>query len=352
MISERENWLRVVEFRHPEWIPVSADFTGLTWQRYREQLEEVVLRHPVLFPGFQKGSVDFDAITGPAYTAGEYYTDNWGCVWYNIQDGLEGQVKQYPLADWDALDTYKPPDPLTLAERGPRDWAQIAKDTKATRERGEFTGGDGERLFDRLYFLRGWENLMLDFATDDAHLPKLIEMLTEHELTLVNKWLEIGVDVIYFHTDIGSQKALMISPEKFKRYIKPMFSAIFQTCRKAGTHVYLSSDGHVLEIVDDLIECGVSVHDPQLRANTLEGIKGAYKGKLCANVDLDRQMFSTCTPKDIWRQVRDVVHSMASPEGGLMIAGSVWGANISLENIEALCAALEKVRLGEEVTPP
>ena len=26
------------------------------------------------------------------YQEGEYYRDKWGCLWYNIQEGLEGQV--------------------------------------------------------------------------------------------------------------------------------------------------------------------------------------------------------------------------------------------------------------------
>jgi uroporphyrinogen decarboxylase len=154
------------------------------------------------------------------------------------------------------------------------------------------------------------------------------------------------VDVIGFHTDIGSQKALMISPAKFRRYVKPMFQELFQTCRQAGTHVSLSSDGCLLEIVDDLIECGVSVHDPQVRANTIDGIARAYRGKLCANVDLDRQMFPFCTPDDIWQQVEEAVTKVGTPQGGLMLAAAVYGADVPLENIEALCAALEHFRGG------
>ena len=56
-----------------------------------------------------------------------------------------------------------------------------------------------------------------------------------------------------------------------------------------------------LTSLDDLLECGVSVHDPQVRANTIDGIAAHYKDKLCANVDLDRQMFPFCTADDIRR---------------------------------------------------
>ncbi|MBI4532043.1 MAG: hypothetical protein HY709_11055 [Candidatus Latescibacteria bacterium] len=341
MLSERENWLRTVEFRYPEWIPCSVGFSPINWNAYREDLEKIVLSHPRLFPGYQEGSANFFDEMPPVYREGEYFRDNWGCLWYNIQGGIEGQVVEHPLDSWDALDTYRLPDSFYTSERGERDWEAIREGVKERKSRGELTGGDGERLFDRLYFLRGFENLMVDIATDDPHLPRLIEMLTEYELKLVNRWLEIGVDVMSFHTDIGSQKALMISPEKFRQYIKPMYRELFQTCRKAGAHVALSSDGCLLEIVDDLIECGVSLHDPQLRACTLKGIAKAYKGKLCAKVDLDRQSFAFLTPKELRKQIKDVVDVMGAPEGGLMVMGSVYGAEVPLENVEAICEAME-----------
>ena len=341
MMSHRDNWLRAIEFRHPEWIPCGCGFAPAVWHHYRGELEKVLAQHPKLFPGYQPGNSSFYDEMPVVYREGETFRDNWGCLWQNIQGGLEGQVIGHPLADWSALDTYTPPDLETLEERGPRDWEQTRRNIEAAREAGHLTGGDGERLFDRMYFLRGFENLMVDIATDDPHLPRLVGMLTEYELALVNRWLEMGVDFVGFHTDIGSQKALMISPAKFRRYIKPMFATLFQACRKAGAHVCLSSDGHVLEIVDDLIECGISMHDPQLRANTLPGIVRAYKGKVCATVDLDRQSFAFLTPQAIRDQVQEVVDAMADPRGGLMISGSIWGADVPLGNIEALCAAVE-----------
>jgi uroporphyrinogen decarboxylase len=317
-------------------------FAPVTWKRYREDLERLMLDHPRLFPGFQAGHSCFYDEMPVVYRQGERFRDNWGCVWQNIQEGLEGQVVEHPLADWSALDTYRPPDPLTKEERGDRDWEPIRSGIRAAKEAGSLTGGNGERLFDRLYFLRGFENLMMDFATDDFHLPRLVEMLTAHELQLVNLWLELGVDFVGFHTDIGAQTALMISPADFRRYIKPMFMTLFQTCRRAGAHVCLSSDGHLLEIVDDLIECGVSMHDPQLRANTLEGIARAYQGRLCATVDLDRQGFPFATPQGIRDEIRRVIDVMAAPEGGLMLSAGVWGGDVPLANIEAICAAMEE----------
>ena len=341
-MTERENWLRTIEFRCPERIPCNIKLSPATWHRYRESLEELVLSYPLCFPEFKRGHVDFDSYP-PAYEG--YYRDNWGCLWHTAEDqkGLEGRIIESPLEDWGKFDSYQPPDIGTKSERGDRDWTKVKEQMKERERKGLLRVGDAERLFDRLYFLRGFQNLMIDIATDDPHLPKLIDMLLGHELTLVRKWLEVGVDAVKFHTDIGGQNALMISPQQFRKYIKPMFSELFSVCRSAGVHVILSSDGKLLEIVDDLIDCGVSVHDPQLRANTLEGIKKTYKGRICINLDLDRQMFPFCTPSDIRRQIEEVIETLGSSQGSLMIEGAIYGPDVPLENIEALCSSLEEL---------
>ncbi len=338
----RDNYLKALEYRYPEWVPCGVNFLPGVWKKYREKLEAILVKHPLIFGQYEKGNRGFDEMP-PVYSPG-FFTDNWGCVWHTVKEGLEGQVVGHPLADWKAFENYQPPDPLLKWERGERGeeyWGEIKKAFAERRKKGLLTVGNGERLFDRLYFLRGFKNLMRDIVTDEPNLLRLINMLLDYEMRLVKKWLEIGVDVISFHTDIGTQNGLMISPVKFRKHFKPMFKRLFSTCRNAGVHVYLSSDGCLLDIVDDLIECGVSVHDPQLRANTLDGIASVYKGRLCIDLDLDRQTLPFSSPKHVRRMVEESVEKLYLPEGGLMIKGEV-GPDVPLENIEALCQAMEE----------
>jgi hypothetical protein len=343
-ISSRENSLRMLEYRYPEWLPCSIAFAPIVWKTYREDLENIVLDHPRLFQDYDPSSVNYYDHMPPVYRQGEYYTDNWGCTWFNSQEGLEGQVVGHPLADWSALSNYHMPDPLISDERElePKNWEKIKQEIAIMKKQEKLTSGNAERLFDRLYFLRGFDNLMLDFALEPPELDRLIVMLEEYEMILIQRWIELGVDMIGFHTDFGMQTGLMISPKSFRKHIKPMFMHLFQTCRKAGVHVLLSSDGCLVEVVDDLIECGVSVHDPQLRANTLEGIVKAYKGRLPTMVDLDRQGFPFMSPSQIRLQVKGVIDAMYIPEGGLGINAAVYGIDVSLPKIEALLDALEE----------
>ena len=88
-LSDRENYLRTASMTGGEWIPMRLVISGAEWDMWREDLEEVVVRHPTLFPGFKKGERDYDDWDfGRAYRKGEDFTDNWGCVWHSEIDGI------------------------------------------------------------------------------------------------------------------------------------------------------------------------------------------------------------------------------------------------------------------------
>ena len=339
-ISDRENFLRAVEFRYPEWIPVQPGILPATWHKHREALVEIVLRHPKVFGKYESNRHHWDKFS-PSFTEGEYHTDEWGCTWHNLYSGLLGQVVGHPLEDWDAFDSYVPPDPLRSPEDGGTNWDETRRNIEKQREAGKLTSGYGGTLFDLLYALRGFENLMMDFATNEPRLRDLIEMVQEHHMKVIGKWLEIGVDLMIYHGDVGTQRGPMISPKQFREYVKPWYSTMFQACRRAGSHVFYSCDGNLLNLVDDLIECGVTLHDPQSRACTLDGIAGAYKGKLCFKLDLDQQQILPFgTPAEVRDYIKEAVEKLDDPRGGFMISAEMQ-PTYPLENIEAVCFAAE-----------
>jgi len=315
-MTHEENHLRTIEFRYPEWIICNVSLMPATWNKYREDLEDLVMRHPIIFGEQNKNPNREYGNFGGTYQEGTH-TDNWGCVWKNISGGLDALVVEHPLSDWSKLDTFVPP-------------------TSGGMPHGF--------MYMRLYYLRGFENLMIDFAEDPPELHKLIDMVLNYNMAEVEKMLANKPNMVGFGDDLGNQTSLPMSPEHFRKYLKPCYAKIFGACRDAGAHVYLHSDGHILEIIDDLIECGVTVINPQIRANTLDGLVKTCKGKVAVNLDLDRQLFPFCTPEEIDEHVKEAVVKLGSKEGGLMLTAECE-PDVPLENIEAVCQALEKYRL-------
>ncbi len=345
-----ETYLRAMQFDRPAWTPAVVSLMPATWMKYREDLEALVLAHPKLFPKYRKGSKDFDAVPDPAHEPGRA-TDAWGCVWENAERGLAGMVVGHPLADWDALEAYTPPDPLTQDLWRPRPpWDEVRASLEAAKARGDLAVGSGLAhgfFYMTLYYLRGFEAFMLDLAREDPRLARLIEMVEHYDVTVVRQYLDLGAERIGLGEDLGLQRSLPISPAAWRRWIKPSYERILGPCRDRGVPVRLHSDGHILPIIPDLVEVGVRVLNPQVRANGLEGLAEVARGKVCLDLDLDRQLFPFATPSELEDHIGEAHEALALPEGGLMMVAEAE-PDLSLETIDVICSALERVcRLPE-----
>lgn len=344
-MDERERHLKTIEFREPDRIPCNISLPPATWHKYKEELEKIVLGHPGLFSYYKKD--DFKKMElSRAHQKGKW-KDVWGIVWENIEEGLDSAPveEEAPLRDWENLESYQMPDPLLFDWFGEEiDWEERKAQLKQAKKGGNLARGSLIHgfMYMWLYYLRGFTNLMMDIASRDPRLNQLIEMVLNYNLKLVNKWIKIGAEIIYFGDDLGLQNSLPISPSDWRGYLKPCYAKIFDTCRDKGVHVYLHTDGHILEIIEDLIKCRVSVLNPQWRGNGIDQIAKLCKGKVCVDIDLDRQkVLPYGNFKEIGDHVREAVIKLGSKRGGLMLTAGVY-PDVPLGNIEALCQATEE----------
>ncbi len=344
-LSERENYLRNVRFQGPEWMPCRVAICDASWDQWRGEMEEVVMRHPRIFPDFKPGERDFDSYRFPDFRrAGERFKDAWGCVWECAVDGIVGIVVEHPISSWDKLDSYIPPDAEVQWDRGPADWDGAKRSAERARAEGKLvTGGFPHGfLFMRLYYLRGFENFMIDVATGDGRLERLIEIVQSYNRTLLRKWLDIGVDVMVFGDDLGAQRSSILSPEDFRRWIAPGYRELMEPCRRAGVEVYLHSDGHILELMDDIISSGVTIVNPQDLVNGIEELEREVKGRVCIDLDVDRQSVVPYGSRaEIRELIEEEVKRLGSPKGGLSLICGIYPPTPP-ENVDALCSAMEE----------
>ncbi|MBS3761992.1 MAG: hypothetical protein KGZ25_01690 [Planctomycetes bacterium] len=340
---EREDWFRVVEMKGPGPIPCRPVLSGATWNQHKEELQKVVDKYPDVFGGSSpRGKWEnFDDRHSIETTI-----DSWGCRWDNAQAGIVGQVTEHPLEDWDDFNGFEPPDPEYKTDFGDKDWDSERKKIKEAKEQGQITAGGVSHgfLFQRLYYLRGFENLMMDIATGDPRLLKLIDMVVEFNMKIVKRYLSLGVDLMQFGDDLGMQERLTVSPEQWRRYIGPAYTKLFQTCRNAGAHVHLHSDGYITDIMEDLIEAGVTILNPQDLIHGLDVLKGKLKGKICIDLDIDRQkIIPWASPQEIDNHIKRYIKKLGSRQGGLMMVCGIYPPT-PIENIEALIRAMSRYR--------
>jgi uroporphyrinogen decarboxylase len=114
--------------------------------------------------------------------------------------------------------------------------------------------------------LRGFgtfmSDLILEPALADALLAELVDAYCERA-NLLFPALKDLVDVILVNDDLGTQQGPMLSPDLYRRCIKPHQRRLFSHLKAvSGTLLLLHSCGSVRWVIPDLIEIGVDALNP------------------------------------------------------------------------------------------
>jgi hypothetical protein len=99
-----------------------------------------------------------------------------------------------------------------------------------------------------------------------------------------------------------------------------------------------------MELIDLLIEAGVTIINPQDLCNGIDNLAREVKGRVCISLDVDRQKIVPFgTRREIRELVREEVMKLGSPRGGLMLVAGIYPPTPP-ENVDALCCAMEEFR--------
>ena len=351
-MTKRERLLRAITFGSPDVIPINHSSLQIALIEHGQKLIDVLRKYPDDFPvnpnpAPPKRKTEYYRPDGSYY---QEITDEWGCTWVYYQEGILGEVKRFPLADWANLKSYRLPAPLGVTEQ---DKAAVRKDGLGVEYL--MRAGSPFSLFERMQWLHGTEDLLCDIAEDRPEVYALADrIMSEYLLPSITNLFRSGlpIDMICFGDDWGSQNSLLINPETWRKIFKPRYKILFDACRKGGALVLLHSDGATLEIVPDLIEIGVNCFNPQFSCLDLLELKQRCGESLSIWSDIDRQhLIPRGTPAEIEAYVRNVYEIFGSPKGGLIWRGWIE-SGVPIENIEALLAAFYKYRTFEVTHEP
>jgi len=327
-MSSRERVAAAVAFAGPDRVPFQHFvFPGAFW-RHGQALVDLLNTHPDDFECRR-----FAMAPPPSRPLIGEHRDEWGSVWRQRSDYTVGEVIRPALASWDAWPSYVFPPPPA---------ADVYEEMKT---RWSNPGHAGYRLaacgnlFERMQWLRGTENLLVDIAEDRQELHELAERLVERGLDHVHECLEAGADCCAFSDDWGAQDRLLMHPDRWRQFFKPLYRRLFQPIRDAGRQVWFHTDGWTADIWDDLIQVGVTVLNPQHAIMPRDLILDRLAGRVCVRSDLDRQgVLPFGTPEEVRAHVADTIALFGRFHGGLILHGEV-GPDVPLANVRALLEA-------------
>jgi len=312
---------------------VESYISAASWQRYRDALIPIIDGIPNDFVSISVPD-DFDKMP-LGLNHDEIYKDTWGCVWHCRAAGMQGIINHHPLQN--SYDALKIPDPHKTSDLILWDKKSFESQLSDNIKAGRFSMFGGERLWERVHFLRGYQEAMLDMAEDSSEIRDLISKIVEYNIESTKKYLSYEeVDCILFQDDWGNQNSLMVSPGMWREYFYDGYKKMFQSVKDAGKYVYFHTDGHLYPVIGDLIQAGADIINLQSGCHTIEGLYDACYGKVCASVDIDRQHYMPYeSPDELKNHIREIYYGLKGNEGGVWVKMDVY-PDVPLANIEAM----------------
>lgn len=263
--------------------------------------------------------------------------DWWGVGFDVEEEGYFPSVN--PLAESKDLDAYPWPDPDAPSLLGNAE--RILNEDSVQHF---VTPMLGFALFERAWTLRGLEAFLMDMVLDPGFVDDLLDRILEIQMRLIDRYIALGVDGAFFGDDYGAQNNMLFSPKMWRRYFKPRLTQMFDPFRAARLPVILHCDGHIRQIVPDLIEIGLTALNP-VQPEVLDHVwlRKAFGDRLAYYGGISTQtVLPHGSPSDVKKAVQDCVQNLSLEGTGLVIAPShAMMTDIPMENIEALLESFE-----------
>jgi len=337
-MDSRERVLLAVNHEEPDRLPVFKPNVIQTYEPFSEPVQDFMDHF-----GFDRFEGLGGVTDGPSRQRelpDEMFEDGYGCRFRYRGVGLPYCIHS-PLAeaktveDVERFDWPDPEVPGLIADDA-RDKAREARD------KGEFATAIGvDTLLHRYHYLRGFEQWFIDIKTNPEMFRAIADRIHHINLTTALRLLdEVGeyTDIVTNGDDLGTSTAPFISPDDFREYLEPYFGNLIGAIKGRFPHVkfYLHSHGQIMDLVPDLIECGLDILNPILPLDNMDParLKREFGHQLSFQGGIDiEHILLFGTVGEVERHAKQVIDTLG-PGGGFLFKAQAISPLIPWENLK------------------
>jgi uroporphyrinogen decarboxylase len=286
------------------------------------------------------------------YSPNGTYIDEWKVKWESADGGhyinkeqslKEGSIEELDRYDWPLVE-----DPGRI--RGLKERAENLY--KKTDYAIVFSLPSG--IVHQCMYLRGFSPFLMDMVINEEYAAKLIEKVENIWRGIARYMLaEIGsnVDVVLFADDVGIQDSPMMSPDLYRRFVKPSHRRIINEIKEITEAIVLyHTCGSVEPLIEDFIEIGADVLNPiQVQAKGMEPqiLKQKYGNRIGFWGGIDTQdLLCHGNTSEVRNTVDQMIKTLG--KGGGYVVASVHNMqdDVKPENIKAMLETAVNRRMG------
>ena len=356
-MDARERVYLTLAHQEPDRVPIDYWATSAVSERLRRHFgferQEQLLQHL---------DVDFRYVDGPKYVGPQPHVhedgsvdDHWGVPRVRVETGsgdhasIYEEVINFPLKSATSVeeirDYPKWPSP---------DWFNyecVRQQVAEARRTGKVVVFMGDRMnrcaqLKPAMYLRGIDQILLDLVLDPDIAEYIFRRVAAFYLEYARRTFEAaggGIDIFMMGDDFGTQKGLFVSPDMWRRFLRPGFKAFVDLGRQYGCKVAHHSCGSIKPIIPDMIECGLDILNPVqpgVRDMDRGELKRLFGDRLCFHGSISiQQTLPFGTPDDVRNEVQERSATLAPGGGFIFCTAHNIQADTPTENIVALFEA-------------
>lgn len=259
-LTPRENYLNALNHKETEWTPVFiADCAG----------------------------VGFAAGPGPWIEKGPFGGgyDGFGVRWVTPSSGggapipapNEFMLDLDNITNWKNIIKFPDLDSVDWNMEAQREFEMFHVD----RSRQAIDFGCGNGVFERLAAFMGFENALIALIEEPEACYDLMDAITDYKIEFAKKVKEsYNPDAFTNYDDIATERGLFMSPEIYRKLIKPHHKRLNQAVRELGMIPIQHTCGFCEPLVEDMIDTGAAAWTSVQPTNDIERILKEYGDRI------------------------------------------------------------------------
>jgi len=259
-----------------------------------------------------------------------------------FKDDSYPAIVENPIKSEKYFESYTFPNPLS--EIIYKDFKNIVNEYK---DKFIIIAGITSTLFERAWYLRGFENFLMDLYSNPDFANELLKKIYNFNLIVAKKAIKLGADIVWLGDDFGTETGLIMSLRLWKKFFFEKYANLIEELKSVNKKIYIAfhSCGYIEPLIPYFIEMGVDILNPiQPYCNNQKLIKKKYGNNISfwGTVDVKKRLLYG-NVEDIFSEIKERIE-IFGPGGGYIISSSnvIEPAEKILKNIFCYYWALDK----------
>ncbi|WP_304130076.1 uroporphyrinogen decarboxylase family protein [Ignavibacterium album] len=201
-------------------------------------------------------------------------------------------------------------------------------------------------IFTMTWEMMGFENFSFALFEDDELIRLINDKVGNIVLNMFENMSQIDeVKALWYSDDIAYANGLIVSPDTLDKYFFPWLKKIGDIAKSVNKPLIYHSDGILFEVMNKIIECGVSaLHPIEPKAMNIVDVKKQFGDKLCLIGNIDVDLLARGKKEEVINNVLFNIENVGMNGGYCVGSGNSIPEYVNIENYISMIETVKTFR--------